>query len=400
MLAYAAVMVLGPRARTASFVIALVGASSASGCGGGTTGATAEAPFVVAGAAGGPSSPTTDGRRGATGTSAEAGPPKTSEPLVQEPPASLVASSRSSTSARSGASFAGAGFPPADVTPPFPRSAVPGDGRWQPVADGMRDGRPVMVRMKLHIHPTRPDKSIEVVAIDRAAVEPVLVVGKSEPPAPTVAAERRTGLVPVEDRARLLGVFNGGFMQRHGKWGMIVGEDVFTPPREDGCSIVAHRDGRLRIGLHASLALGAPPLGDVAWLRQTPPCLVENGVVNERVLREPGHVIWGKAVDGKFDIRRSALALDRGGRVLYYVFSDWNAPNEFAKGLVALGVDAAAELDVNWSYTWFYWFEGQATPSPRIREALVPKAKYDPRGFVERPADRDFFYLRERVPSG
>ncbi|MBM4360508.1 MAG: hypothetical protein FJ096_20565, partial [Deltaproteobacteria bacterium] len=308
---------------------------------------------------------------------------------VQSPPESLVATRRTAGPAVTPVAPPNSSFPPPNVAPPFPRTAAPGDGVWEAIADGARDGRPLMVRTKLHVHHVRSDKTIAVVAVDRAAVEPVLVVGRSEPPMPSVPAERRTGLVPVEDHGRVLGVFNGGFMQKHGKWGMVVGGDVYTPLREDACSIVSYRDGRLRIGTHAALG----PVSDVAWVRQTPPCLVEGGVVNERVVREPGHVIWGKAVDGKFDIRRSAVALDSSGRILYFVFSDWNNPSELAQALVALGANAAAELDVNWSYTWFYWIDRKTGAAPRLRESLVPKTKFDPRWFLERPAERDFFYL-------
>jgi hypothetical protein len=283
-------------------------------------------------------------------------------------------------------------FPPADVAPPHARTAAPGDGVWQPVVEPGRAGATVMARTRLHGHPIRRDKFIDVVAIDRARVEPVLVVGSVEPEASGVPAERRSGLVPLADHSRLLAIHNGGFMQRHGKWGMRVGGDEFTPPREDGCTIARFRDGRLAIGLHATLALG----GDVDWLRQTPPCLVEGGEAHERLLREPGNALWGKAIDGKVDIRRSALALDRSGRVLYYVFSEWNNASELAQALVALGVDVAAELDVNWSYTRFYWYEQVAGGAPKVREALVPKLDADPRRYLEKPAERDFFYLRFR----
>lgn len=248
-----------------------------------------------------------------------------------------------------------------------------------------------MARTRLHVHHIRPDKVFEVVAMDRLAVEPVLVVGKSDPSAPSIGTPR-TGIVPTEDHASLLAVFNGGFMQRHGGWGLVVGGDEYTPPKSEGCSIVSYRDGSLRIATHDKLGSRS----DVAWLRQTPPCLVEDGLAGQRVLRDPSNVIWGKAIGGKFDIRRSALAVDATGRVLYYVFSDWNDPAELARGLVALGVSAAAELDVNWSYTWFYWVAQGEGGLPRIAEALVPKAKYHPLALIARPAPRDFFFVRAR----
>ncbi|MBM4374561.1 MAG: hypothetical protein FJ095_05700 [Deltaproteobacteria bacterium] len=346
-------------------------------------------------------SPADDSRPAAapavSGSSTLASPPLarmvTAAPIpTQEPPPSLSPPLTSVNRVLPAGELAATRFPPADVAPPHVRTAAPGDGVWQPVVGPLREGQPLMARTRLHGHPIRRDKFIDVVAVDRAYVEPVLVVGSIEPEAPAVPAERRPGLVPVEDHPRLLAVLNGGFMQRHGKWGMRVGEDEFTPPREDGCTIARRRDGTVRIGSHATLALG----GDVDWYRQTPPCLVEGGKAHERLTREPGNALWGKAIDGKVDIRRSALALDRSGRVLYYVFSEWNNASELAQALVALGVDVAAELDVNWSYTRFYWFEPGAGATPKVREALVPKLDADPRRYVEKPAERDFFYLRLR----
>jgi hypothetical protein len=295
-------------------------------------------------------------------------------------------------SVRPGAeTFEGATFPPADVVPPFERTAAPGDGHWTVVADRLGDGVARMARTRLHNHPVRRDKYVDVVAIDRAAVELELVVGKEEPEA-NVAPERRTGLVPEAHREGLLAAFNGGFMQRHGKWGMMKAGDVFTPPREDGCTIAHRTDGRLVLATWS--ALDARESMD--WWRQTPPCLVENGELPAKLLREPGSGLWGRSIEGQTDIRRSALALDASRRVLFYVFSEWNNANELAQALRVLGAKDAAELDINWSYTRFFWFEHPAGAPPHLGEALVPKLDFDRRRYVEKPAERDFFYLRRR----
>ena len=287
--------------------------------------------------------------------------------------------------------FEGTPFPPPDVPPPHVRTAATGDGRWQRIDAPNADGRVRMVRTRLHNHPLRRDKYIDVVAVDRALVDLALVVGKDEPQA-TVAPERRTGLVPARDHDALLAVFNGGFMQRHGNWGMMHDGDVYTPPRDEACTIAGRADGRIAVATWSTLE-GKDAL---AWWRQTPPCLVEGGRIHARLLREPGSGLWGKSLEGHTDIRRSALALDASRRVLFYVFSEWNNANELAHALVALGATDAAELDINWSYTRFFWFEHPPGAPPRIGEALVPKLDFDRRRYVERAAERDFFYLRRR----
>jgi hypothetical protein len=283
-------------------------------------------------------------------------------------------------------------FPPAKVSPPEAATAEPNDGVWQALADGTRDGRPAMARTRLHNHRIRRDKYIDVIAFDRELVELVLVAGKDDPPSASIPSEKRTGLVPAADWDALLAVHNGGFLQKHGKWGFMLDGDIYTPARDDACTIVHGKDGSLRIATWSALG-GAP---DVRWWRQTPPCLVEGGVVNPTLVREGGTVLWGKAIGGASDIRRSAMALDQSGRTLFYVFSEWNTAAELADALKALGVWNAAELDVNWSYTKFFLFDHPPGAAPRIRETIVPKLEFDKRRYTERAAERDFFYLRSR----
>jgi hypothetical protein len=287
--------------------------------------------------------------------------------------------------------FDGTTFPPPNLKPPEPGTAEAGDGVWQAMPDGTRDGRPTMVRTRIHPHAIRRDKYIDIIAIDRQAADLVLMVGTDDPASDTIPMSRRSGLIPPSDYDALVAVFNGGFLQKHGKWGLMKEGDLFTPPRADGCTIGQYRTGRLRIASFAQFA-GA----DLAWYRQTPPCLVEGGVVNPGLSREPSTVLWGAAIGGARDIRRSALGIDASGRTMFYVFSDWNTANELARALLTVGIPDVAELDVNWSYTKFFLFENEPGEPPQIKENIVPKLPFDKRRYVRRAAERDFFYVRLR----
>lgn len=235
---------------------------------------------------------------------------------------------------------------------------------------------------------------LEVVAIDRSLTELEFVAGMNDPEG-GVPRGRRTGVVAVRHHEALLAVFNGGFLERHGHWGTMTDGDVYAPARADGCTIAHRKDGRLDLATWSAL----PAKDELDWWRQTPPCLVEAGHVPPLLLREPGNGLWGKSIEGSLDIRRSALALDASRRVLFYVFSEWNNASELAQALLVLGAVAGAELDVNWSYPWFFWFEHPSGVLPRIRDSLVPKTRFDRSRFVEKPAPRDFFYLRRRSES-
>ncbi len=284
-------------------------------------------------------------------------------------------------------------FPPHAFDPPFARTASEGDGRWTGLADGARGGVPVMARALVHPHPIKGFVFVDVIAIDLAKTELRLVAGTVEPESKGASADVRTGLVPSEDWSRLLAVFNGGFMARHGEYGMMLNGTVFVPPRADACTVLLARDGKIAIRSAARELEDAPQ--HLGW-RQTPPCLVERGEVNPRLAQENASRIWGAAVGGARDIRRSALGLDASGSTLFYGFGEWVTARDLALAMRQAGAVAAAELDINWSYTKFFFFTHEDAEPPRIRETIVPKLEYDAKRYTSRPAERDFFYVRAR----
>jgi hypothetical protein len=203
-------------------------------------------------------------------------------------------------------------------------------------------------------------------------------------------------LVPAEHHAGLIAVMNGGFKASHGGWGMRIGQDVFVPAREDGCTIGLGRDGGVRVAAWPSLAASEPEL--VAW-RQTPPCLLESGVLDARLATQPRK--WATSVEGRLDVRRSALGVDPSGRVAFYALGEEIEPKPLAVALAAAGAAAAAQLDINWSYTRFLLFGRPAPDAPlQVTATLIPKIEHARSGYVTKPSARDFFYLRERRDSG
>ena len=57
------------------------------------------------------------------------------------------------------------------------------------------------------------------------------------------------------------------------------------------------------------------------WLRQTPSCMVDEGELHP-LLRAPEVRNWGATLDGNTVIRRSAVGLDRDGKVLFVAISN------------------------------------------------------------------------------
>jgi hypothetical protein len=281
-------------------------------------------------------------------------------------------------------------FPPPAFAPPFPRTASEGDGTWTPFVPAGAGEAALLYKTTVHPDAVKPQIYVVVVAIDLARVGIHLVAGTHEPLSEEVPPQHRPGLIPPADLQKLIAVTNGGFMTRHGNWGMVIRGETFQPPQPEGCS-VALLDGRVEIRTHA--ALTHKP-SEMRALRQTPPCLVERGKVNPFLLGAEKPRAWGMSETGGIDIRRSALGVSPDGRTLFYGLGEWVTPRQMAETMRVAGALDVAELDVNWSYTRFLLYG--PGPTPEVTETLIPKTKHAPGQYVRKPAERDFFYLVRR----
>jgi len=251
-----------------------------------------------------------------------------------------------------------------------------------------------MVRSTVHPHSIKGFAYVAVVAVDLRRVDLRLVAGTQEPESRVVPQDRRPGLVPEAEVPDLLAVFNGGYMAKHGNFGMMIAGDTFLQPREDSCLVALQKDGGIRVGPWPELKSG---VADMLAYRQTPVCLVEQGATNPSLRFEETNRKWGAAINGDREIRRSAIGLDRSRKILFYGLGEWVTAAVLAEGMKAAGADAAAQLDINWSYTYFLLFGRPAAGDPvQVVSALVPKIKYSAQRYVTRAWSRDFFYLKRR----
>jgi hypothetical protein len=130
------------------------------------------------------------------------------------------------------------------------------------------------------------------------------------------------------------------------------------------------------------------------WWRQTPSCMVEEGELHP-LLRAPQVRNWGATLDGNTVIRRSAVGLDRDGKVLYVGISNHTTAPAIALGLRHAGASVVAQLDVNWSYPKFLLYE------PGEGGALAPVAlasgfEFSEDEYIRKRSLRDFFYLTRK----
>src|SRR5690606_28831233 len=141
----------------------------------------------------------------------------------------------------------------------------------------------------------------------------------------------------------------------------------------------------------------------LAAFRQTPPCLLSEGKLH-RLLEQRNEKPWGGFDPKRKTRRRSAVGIDKSGRVLFYAIGEEMGPRVLAEGMRYAGAVNAAQLDINWSWTRFLLFgrspdENAKASELRVTSTLVPQMVHRSRGYVEKPAARDFFTVLKRLPN-
>ena len=292
----------------------------------------------------------------------------------------------------------GGRFPPADFEPPSARSAKAGDGTWRRLGDASTgdraaDGRAVLYITTVHPHPVSRFDSVTLAAIDLRHTAVHFMPGKDDPG--TKDLDPPAGHVPEPDRAELLVVFNGGYLPRHGRWGMMVQGRELVPPRDDGCTIGLYRDGRVRIRPWTELESST---GEMEAYRQTPPCLLDGGKLHP-TLDAGNERPWGGRDPNRKTRRRSALGIDSSRRVLLYGMGTEVGAQLLAQAMKHAGAVDAVQLDINWSWTRFLLY-GQPRPGGalQVTSTLIPKTTHSSKGYLERAGHRDFFYVLRRGP--
>ncbi len=288
-----------------------------------------------------------------------------------------------------------AGFPPPPFSAPVASVAAPGDGSWIPIDDGSKE--PIMAKAVVHPDPKRNFAAVAVVAVDLKRVDLHMVAGTQEPASDKVPADHRPGIVPREVFGDLVAAFNGGFKLMHGHYGMMLDGETFAPPRDVGCTVGLYKDGGVKIRTWQSMKETA---GDMAGYRQTPPCLVEQGKVNDALESVEYNKNWGATVSGDTVIRRSAIGLDKDGHTLFYALGEACTAQALAHAMHAVGASSAAQLDVNYSYPRFLFYtKTDSADPPAVSSALIPGIKYQKHEYTGAPEARDFFYLTKKHPG-
>ena len=277
-----------------------------------------------------------------------------------------------------------------DVGAVHASQAAVGDGVWLPADPSPSNADALCYKTLLHPDASRSYAELFVVALDLSRVELHAQAGTLEPESSLAFANSpvRAAIVPEQHRSLLLAAFNGGFKSRHGHFGMRVDGVTLANPKPKSCTVASYEDGSLRIGTYERL----PAPDQMTWFRQTPRCMVEEGRRHPRLANSTS---WGATLDGKTVIRRSAIGLDRTGKILLVGISNSTSAEALAQGMQHAGAHTLAQLDVNYSFPRFLFYargEGGLDTLP-----LAKGFVYSPGQYVEHRSTRDFFYVTRKA---
>jgi hypothetical protein len=277
---------------------------------------------------------------------------------------------------------------PRDFAPLFPKVASTEDGAWQAVSVRGTDS-PVLHRSIVHPDAERSYAELFVFALDLTKVRVEAVAGTVEPRSPAgSSALERPGVVPEQERPRLIAAFNGGFKAEHGRYGMASGGAELLGPNTASCTFAGFSDGALRIASWKKLEQA-----DAAgWWRQTPPCMLEDGVLHPGLALSTSKK-WGATLEGDTVIRRSAAGLTTDGKTLLVGISNSTTARALALGMRQAGASSVAQLDVNFSFPRFLLYRDDAAAGGITAVGAVKHLLYRPDEYVGRPSSRDFFYV-------
>jgi hypothetical protein len=244
-------------------------------------------------------------------------------------------------------------------------------------------GQAVAYRTFLQPDADRPYAIAAIVAVDLDKIRLQYVLGFEEPYFKEPVDVKRSGAIPKQDKQPgiLLAVFNGGFLTRHGIFGVMV----------DGLGTLAiYPDHRVRIGVWGK---DITSLEGASAVRQNGPIVVQDGVINPQAF-ENSWDLWGASLSGDMATWRSAVGISADGRTLFYV-AGWslNMP-ALARALQTAGVDSAIQLDIN-----RYWVLFAAIRFDQDVPKAVPLLD-EMNENVDRylyASSRDFFYLAART---
>jgi hypothetical protein len=310
-------------------------------------------------------------------------------PAVTPSATLYIAGERTGAAATSSPTAEPVRWPPRSLSP---FGTLAGEGEWTPYISSTQ-GETTAYRTFLQPDPDRPYAIAAVVAADLEKTRLHYVLGFEEPYFEDEVDAVRTGIIPQGDRQPgiLLAAFNGGFLTRHGLFGVMVDGEILIPMVDGLGTLVILPDGRVRIGVWGS---DLTSLEGISTARQNGAIVVSDGRINPQAFADSLE-LWGASLSGDMTTWRSAVGVSADGRTLYYV-AGWslNMP-ALARALHASGAYSAVQLDIN--HYWVLFTRFAFSPDGPQALPLLDEMKENVDRYLFASA-RDYFYLASISP--
>ncbi len=199
-----------------------------------------------------------------------------------------------------------------------------------------------------------------------------------------------SGSIPpeIQKANTLVAAFNGGFQEKDGGYGMLLGQETYVPLRLNLPTLVLSSTGSAQfITYH-----GQPFPTDSVGIRQNGPYLVENGKITSYV--EAGTDTWGRTITNSTYTWRSALGMTKNGNLLYAAGNSL-VPQTLAQALVTAGAVNAIQLDINPPWVRFILYQpfgnAQYSSTPLLTNMQQNGGSAYLHGY-----NKDFFYVYKK----
>ncbi len=218
--------------------------------------------------------------------------------------------------------------------------ALPNEGKWQPIPEKAFPNETVLAQTFIRPDPTRPYAIVSLVYMDMQKLGLGAVAGTYYP-----GGEHKVygpGIVPpsVQKANTLLAVFNGGFQEKDGHYGMIVGSTTYVPLRAGLATLVMKQDGSFSMIDYQNQPIDP----SVVSIRQNGVFLIRNGSITPFV--ENSLDTWGRTTTNSFYTWRSGIGITNNGNLVYAVGNSL-IPKTLAIALQKAGAINAMQLDIN-----------------------------------------------------
>ncbi len=266
--------------------------------------------------------------------------------------------------------------------PPFPS-----EGRWQTIPEKLFPGQTVLAKTFIRPDTERPYAVVSLVKMNLQELNVGVQAGTYYPGGSHGAYG--PGIVPksIQKANTLVAVFNGGFMEKDGHYGMIVGNKTYVPLREGLATLLVSSSGRASIVDYKGQSFGK----DIIGIRQNGAFLVKGGQITPFV--EKSADTWGRTTTNSMYTWRSGIGITKNGNLIYAVGNSL-VPHTLAIALQRAGAVNAMQLDINPYWVRFILYtsdgNGNYTYYPLLKDMHNGGYAYL-HGY-----NKDFFYIYKK----